>query len=227
MVFKCLCSIGYCFEVHDGVVLQHLLKQEVRPGERYYFFSELISVAQPQNFLCFESKSGQFGWVLKCEEKNFLSPKFVQMLMLRLVFVCTKLKSISESNSKIWTSGLFWCNGDGVETLVAIVSTSKVIVFMQQCKPEYDYKLLKHRSFCINLIRQLQHETCPLTFCKEYFIHPTQFKALIEVKDYALVPVNEVYDAIKAENMVIVAECGVCKLKRLFYLILMLYSAEI
>lgn len=105
------------------------------------------------------------------------------------------------SAAEIWTSGLFWRNGDGVETLVAVTGTSKVIVLMRQCEPKYNYKLLTHRSTLINLVRELQHEICPSIHCEEYFIHPsdvTQCIETVQVEASNLVPMNEVCEAINA-----------------------------
>ena len=204
MVFKCLSSIEYCFEVQDGPILRYLLKQnDSPPSERYYFFPDLVSVTLPMNIPRDASMSGRFCWVLQCEEGENFSPRFIQLLLLRLVFSCTKSRNISESNAHIWTNGLFWCNGDGVETMVAVIDTSKVIVFMQQRKENYNCKLLKHRSICMNLVRELQHEICPAIHCKEYFIHPSHVKERIEtiaINDHVLVPMDEIIDAVCAEK---------------------------
>ena len=197
MMLKCLCSIEYCFEVQDAIVLKELLKQtDCSPNERYYFFPGLISAERLENIIYWDPhKSGSSCWVLKCEDQEFFSPKFVQLLLLRLVFTCTKSKNILKSTAHIWTNGLFWCNGDGVETMITIMDTSRVIVFMQQCKPGYNVKLLKHRSTCVNLVRELQHQICPSIHCKEYFTYP---KKSFDIEDHVLVPMDEVLDALSA-----------------------------
>ena len=200
MMLKCLCSIEYCFEVQDAIVLKELLKEtDCSPNERHYFFPGLISAERLENIIYWDPRqAGSSCWVLKCEDQEFFSPKFVQLLLLRLVFTCTKSKNILKSSAHIWTNGLFWCNGDGVETMITIMDTSRVIVFMQQRKPQYNVKLLKHRSTCINLVRELQHQICPSIHCKEYFTYPSHIKESFVIEDHVLVPMDEVLDALSA-----------------------------
>lgn len=199
LIFKYLCSIEYCFEVHDKIVLEYILQQkDISPSENYYFFPGLVTEKYPDNLeLWEECRSAKFCWVLRCSDDEFFSPKFIQILLLRLVFGCTR---VEKNASKLWKSGLYWYSGDGIKTFVNVIDTSKVIVLMQ-CKPEDCFELLRDRSTYLNQVRELQREICPSLHCEEFFIHHSHVKKYFEsTESKHLVPMKEVCSAIRSKK---------------------------
>ena len=111
LIFQYLCSIEYCFEVTDKVILEYILAQNyISPSEHYYFFPEHVTEEYPDKLKLWDPcKPLKFCWVLRCKDDEFFSPKFVQLLLLRLLFGLTRVEKIA---SKIWKSGLFWYNSE-------------------------------------------------------------------------------------------------------------------
>ena len=199
LIFQYLCSIEYCFEVTDKVILEYILAQEdISPSEHYYFFPEHVTEEYPDRLELWDPcKPLKFCWVLRCKDNEFFSPKFVQLLLLRLLFGLTRVEKIA---SKIWKCGLFWYNSDGIITLVNVIDTGMVIVLMQ-CEPDDLFELLRDRSIYLNLARDLQQKICPSLHCDEFFVHYSCVEKYLESTDRKyLVPMNEVCNEIRGDK---------------------------
>ena len=207
LIFQYLCSIEYCFEVTDKVILKYILAQEdISPSEHYYFFPEHVTEEYPDRLELWDPcKCLKFCWVLRCKDNEFFSPKFIQLLLLRLLFGPINVEKIA---TKIWKSGLFWYNSDGIKTLVNVIDTEIVIVLMQ-CKPDDLFALLSDRSIYLNLARDLQQEICPSLHCKEFFVHHSSVEKYLEsTESKYLVSMNEVCKKIESNKKYTVTRHG-------------------
>lgn len=218
MITSFLCAIEYCFKVTNEHVIRCILSHSLEKfaaNDLYYFFPALVTIERPSinwNDSTSCKKSCKFAWVLKCEDsENLLTPKFIQNLILCLIFHSTKIVPLpyhsSEigvgSISKVWKSGLFWFDEKGVDTIVDVVDTSSKVILFMRCEPSKELELLKHRTSLITFIRSLQKEICPSVIVEEYFIdqsHVDECFSTVEISDRFLVPMRSISVAIKKGN---------------------------
>ena len=94
MIVHFLCHLEFCHNIADSEVLQLLhslgTSEPVAtfdPTERFLFFPNLVSIEVPSGV--WESSPDfryQCGWVLQCKPGQFFTPRFLQVLLLRLAF---------------------------------------------------------------------------------------------------------------------------------------------
>ena len=207
MVLSFLQTIEYCYEIQDQYIMEELFKvTNISPNDKYYYFPHLVTVERPPltRYEYCINKTVQFGWVLKFKKRNF-TLKFIQTLLLRLIFGKTKIPNqttageVIASHSLIWKSGLHWFGGNGIGTFVDVVDTAKVVVFMY-CESESKASLLNDRAFIMTAVRKLSKTIYPAVSTEEYFVHPCYIKnylTTMENDDY-LIPKSAVCEAFEA-----------------------------
>lgn len=222
MIISFLQAIEYCYEILDDYVMQELFKLEDKvTNEKYYFFPHLVTTERvsPVWSNC-ESKSVEFGWILHCKETdNHFTPRFVHILLLRLIFGETSTfapiipnKDV-RSLSKIWKSGLLWLDEFGVECIVDVIDTfSKVIVFMR-CEPESKSRLFELRASTMKLICKLSKEMCPAVLTEQFFVHPSGIEESLEISEYSLISMSSLCRAIVNRAPNVVTSNGLLKTK--------------
>lgn len=223
MVFAFLCSIEYCYEIRDQVFMNYIASKSksinLPLSEKYFFFPSLVTTERPPIDWVNESsdKSHQFGWVLKCKHlDHFFTPNFIQRLILRLIFGLTKIKPMTNNSaceigsiSDIWKSGLFWLDGNGIDTVVDVVDTSSKVVVFMRCDPGNELKMLQHRSSLMKSIREIKEDLCSLILTDEYFVHSSYIRecfSTILINDQYLVPMSDICETLNANEMYVVTK---------------------
>ena len=170
MVVDYMCYLEFCHEVVDCEALQFLQAPTVSLADsttKYYFFPGLVRTDAPPdvwkadpNFLY------QSGWVLQCSQPHeFLSPRFLQILLLRLAFpfALTLEQQVDHPalhrKCSVWRNGIYWANRDGVECLVE-VADSKQVVLMLRCLKSSKLQCVYHRSLIIQKILDTLEQFC-------------------------------------------------------------------
>ena len=128
-----LTYLEFCNEISDENVLQLLQIETESCSDRYFFFPGLVSIDKPE-YIWSDSKVSfnKCGWVLHTtESNNFFTPRFIQMLLLRLAFSyplssknkTSGLPSITITRQcSVWKNGLFWQTELGLDCLVEVLS---------------------------------------------------------------------------------------------------------
>ena len=109
------------------------------PGEKYFFFPDLVSKEKPVN-VCQPSASftSYFEWSLKCIKRgpndyHFFTPRFVQLLLINLIrhFGLTPSQDYSKDQYRlqgckldVWRSGICWMDASGIKTIVEVAEQS-------------------------------------------------------------------------------------------------------
>ena len=147
MVAQFLCHLEFCQESNDREVLQ-LLQMSDEPlsiNKRVFFSPALVSIGapgvksvpvvpslvqisttkiwEPNDEFVYHS-----GWILQCSEhEHFFTPRFLQVLLLRLAFSFALTPDTQEGNlpsiqreCDVWKSGICWHNRSGVGVLVEV-----------------------------------------------------------------------------------------------------------
>jgi ankyrin repeat protein/signal recognition particle receptor subunit beta len=172
-----LTHLEFCHEISDQVLL-YIANDRSQVKERYYLFPGLISVKAESNI--WETKSHfnvHFGWTLQCTNlEQFLTPQFLQVLLLKLAFSLTLESNYHGSdviginrNCSIWKNGIFWGREFGIEILVEIIEQKSVIVITQFQTLNLE-KCLTFRSEVIHTVLECLNKFCPRVSVAESFI---------------------------------------------------------
>ena len=185
MISQFLCHLEFCHEVTDPNVLS-LLQAEATSsvdGERYFFFPSLVRLETPDDLW---QRSSDFdhhtGWTLEClKAEQFLTPRFLQVLLLRLAFqfafissVVTVSSLVIQRKCYVWKNGISWANQSGGEAIVKVVDQKKVVVMTRCDKLVKQPKLesVNLRSLIIQTILSTKNELCRKVEMAESLIHP-------------------------------------------------------
>ena len=233
MLTQLLCHLEFCQEVTDLEVLKLLQSHDTPlPGdERVFFFPALVSIDAPKQVAPTEvapakdaplrvwEASDDFGyhsgWVLQCQPEKFFTPRFLQVLLLRLAFSFALIPDKQEINSDlpairrrcdVWKSGIFWCNRDGIEVLVEVHQSQAVHVLLR-CLNNREIDCIHLRSAVIQKVLTARQEFCPRVSTRESLIHPkdtTQYP-LKPTTELRLFSISEVSKAIIAGKPCVVS----------------------
>ena len=185
MISQFLCHLEFCQEVTDSSVLCLLQSEDTssKENERYFFFPSLVQVDTPDDLWQHSSDFDYYtGWILEClKAGQFLTPRFVQVLLLRLAFQFALISSFASTTSltirrrcSVWKNGISWANQSGGEAIIEIVDQKKVVIvtrgknLVKQPKVESVHL----RSQIIQTVLSTKNELCPNVEMKESVIHP-------------------------------------------------------
>ena len=185
MISQFLCHLEFCHEVTDPNVLS-LLQSEATSSvedERYFFFPSLVQLETPDDLWQHSSDFDHHtGWILEClKAEQFLTPRFLQVLLLRLAFQFALISSVVTASSLVirrkcyvWKNGISWANQSGGEAIVEVVDQKKVVVMTRCDKLVKQPKLesINLRSLIIQTVLSTKNELCRKVEMAESVIHP-------------------------------------------------------
>jgi len=185
-----LCYLEFCHEVDDPEVLAIICKEyegksTTTTDERYLFFPSLVTIALPDREQV-QGTDSEYryccGWMLQCADPNqFFTPRFLQVILLRLAFSFALAPSNPTVNEEIpvlkrkcsvWTNGIHWVNDDGVYTLFEVDEWSQSLTVIMRCLEGSEMESVWIRSAVIQKVLAALHDFCPRVPTLEYFIHP-------------------------------------------------------
>ena len=208
MVARYLCHLEFCQKITDLEVLQ-LLQREytatptpnalATAKDRFYFFPSLVSFTVPCEVQGASSKpdgsaikvpsavwksderfSYRCGWMLQCSKPGqFLTPRFLQVLLLRLAFSFAFAPDVIDTSSNlpvlqkectVWKNGMHWAKESGIKALVEVVDKSVTVLL--HCLKGVEVECTRFRAAIIQKILHAMKEFCPTVSTSEYFIHP-------------------------------------------------------
>ena len=152
-------------------------RSSARRSSTYYYFPSFIPDDQPEEFSHeeeYQEYTYGFSWSLvpKEGESWFLSPKFIAIILFRLLFSFAphppKPKTFVERLCKLWKRGIIWSDPQGARTCVAVCNDNKVTLSMQ-CLQKYEVACLSIRNEIMADIRQVLSEIHPDISPRELF----------------------------------------------------------
>ena len=180
LITKFLCHLEFCREINDHQVLS-LLESDYQfsDDERFFFFPGLVCLDPPKQVWDPDDRFVYHsGWMLECsKQEQFLTPRFLEILILRLAFGFALAPSSPTINPTIqrqcsvWKNGISWIDRAGVRSLVE-VSDQKHIILLSRCAKDNELKLLQVRSSLIHTVLTVSHEVLPNLTFDESFLHP-------------------------------------------------------
>ena len=137
---KCLSCLQYCQEINCEEICAFI--SGAHTNQSFFFFPAL----------CNKDRSGtvwvtplkhcfSIGWLARCTDPHeFFPPRFLHVLLLRLVFRFTLSAHQTPSTSlehsdlqrfcTMWKTGVYWLMREGVECLVELVNGSKGVLII-------------------------------------------------------------------------------------------------
>ena len=185
MILEFLSHMEFCREITDKEVLHLITDKSSDDLESYYFFPSLISINTPQSVWKQDPRFGyQCGWILQCSQLDqFLTPRFLQVLLLRLAFAFALVPSKPPVDQdfpalrrvcSVWKNGISWRNMDGVEAVVEVTEQGQAVVVMLRCLKGLtsEVSCIQLRSSLIQKVLGTKEEFCSLVSTTDSFIDP-------------------------------------------------------
>lgn len=182
MISQFLCHLEFCQEITDTDVLMLLQSDGVKSltAERFFFFPALVHLETPHDLWQHTNDFNYHtGWILQCSElvNQFLSPRFLQVLLLRLAFHFALAPSDLEvtypflqRKCSVWKNGISWANRSGGEAIVEVQDQKQVLVMVRSKGEKLESTHL--RSLIIQTVLTTKDEICPNVLMQESLIHP-------------------------------------------------------
>ena len=204
LIVHFLVHMEFCQEIKEVDI--HVLKlvtetQPMHEEERYFLFPALTQSEPPHdlwrpNPLISYSKYSSC-WVLQYHgHQHYLSPRFHQVLLLRLAFTHALPVEPHEADPTcptlqqactLWKNGIKWTTTSFVDALVEI-SDHKVVLLLR-CKKGKEFALVKIRAKVITEIMKAKNEFCSSSETVESFVlnpqYPVDSKVAVSVSKLA------------------------------------------
>ena len=195
IIIQFLCHMEFCCEIRDSNMLELLAIKYPRYKEQRHFLFPGLITEKIENLTHIESPHDLWRpnplisyseysscWVLQCHgHQHYLSPRFHQVLLLRLAFTHALPVEPHEADPTcptllqactLWKNGIKWTTTSSVEALVEI-SDSQVAVVMR-CEQGKEKALVRIRTEVVKEVMLAKHEFCSNTVTVEMFIpNPT------------------------------------------------------
>ena len=219
MLMCFLSHMEFCNEVTDRKLLKLLTEgQSISATDRYFFFPSLVTVDAPSDVWSSDTQCEfRFGWCLKCWDADFFTPRFLQVLILRLAFIYALASDTQDSGTdnlplpvihrkcQVWKNGIFWGTKEGIECLVSVDEDNKTLLLLMK-STTINQACLKYRSTLLTKIMCIKEDLMCGLKAKKYVIDPKD-------SQYPLPPVNaisldEINEAIIECNEAVVTSTG-------------------
>ena len=148
--------------------------------ECHFFFPNLVSDQRPDDVHSASSHSSySFGWLLRCTGENFFTPRFLQILLVRLTckFVLVPHNDnpttlIASEGCRLWKNGISWLDTSYVEATVEVLDMNTAVIVVLRCKREIDSSVMQ----CVKLRSELIGEVLSIkgdhVVTEEFLVHP-------------------------------------------------------
>ena len=244
MVKQFLVHSELCQKIEDDETLRLILGSEyksvddseqsssnsMKPENNFFFFPGLISARRPTAIWTqpnHPNYSYSCGWCVQCKPQQFLTPRFLQVLLLRLVFSYAATNS-SESDATdvptlkrrciVWKNGTHWCSRSGVEVLVEVIEQNTVVLLLMRCIQGQEMECVKLRSAIIRKILTAKEKFCSQVEMQEYFLNASDIASYpTSVDKLTKVEMSEVIKTVQDAAPCILYQGGMVSLDKLLY----------
>ena len=214
MICQFLCHLEFCHEIADPEILALLqAKTDSSPSDdEFFFFPGLVDlnvrpdIWQPNDQFGYHSCN---SWLLRCSKcEQFFTPRFLQVLLIRLAYSLAFVSSTANSLDSdhlslprkcyVWKCGICWSDRAGIETIVEVINQKNIVVLMRSLKRiESQTRLTFVRSQIIKKILDTKKELCPKITVKESFLRPQNAISYpLDLTNVKVVDMNEVVHAV-------------------------------
>ena len=224
MIVSFLSHLEFCQQIAESeasVISGGQLGGSQQPSETFYFFPALVSEDRPkESCRSIEQTHYKCGWSLQCiRSDQFLSPRFLHVLLLRLAFSFALAPETAEEDKacpvlqrrcNVWKAGIHWQNRDGVEAIVEVVEQNTAVTMVMGCLEGREVECAGLRSELIQAILATKERFCAAVELRESFIHPAELSSY-PLKSSKLIPsftITELATAITEDKQVVTRKQG-------------------
>ena len=224
MIVSFLSHLEFCQQIAEAeasVISGGQLGGSQQSSETFYFFPALVSEDRPtESCQSIEQTHYKCGWSLQCiRSDQFLSPRFLHVLLLRLAFSFALAPETAEKDKacpvlqrrcNVWKAGIHWQNRDGVEAIVEVVEQNTAVTMVMGCLEGREVECAGLRSELIQAILATKERFCAAVELRESFIHPAELSSY-PLKSSKLLPsftITELAAAITEDKQVVTRKQG-------------------
>ena len=191
LIVDFLVHMEFCREITEKDLLQLVTETHTEySSERHFLFPALTQQSPPRDLWQPQPHQYNSCWVLQCLDKHYLSPRFHQVLLLRLAFEHSqaveahKVAATSPAlhqQCSLWRNGIKWST-DSSDVLVEISHRS--VALYLSCRSEASNRseqlqLVSTRAQVIQQILKAKAEFCGSVKTVEEFIPHPQYPVTI------------------------------------------------
>ena len=185
LIVDFLVHMDFCREIREEDLLKLVTQANTEYGrDRHFLFPALTQQTPPPDLWQPHPDQYTCCWVLRCLEHHYLSPRFQQVLLLRLAFEHSEAMEhhkvsatspVLHQQCSLWRNGIKWTT-DSSDVMVDI-SDHRVVLFLS-CRNDIhnqnkELELVSTRSQIIVQILKARAEFCGSVLTVEEFIpHP-------------------------------------------------------
>ena len=186
-----LVHMEFCWEIREEDVLKLVTEAHTEYGrERNFLFPALTQQSPPRDLWQPQPHQYSCCWVLQCLEQHYLSPRFQQVLQLRLAFEHSQAEEahkvvatspVLHQQYSLWRNGIKWST-DSSDVLVE-TSYHSIALYLS-CRSEVSkrseqLKLVNTRAQVIAQILKAKAEFCGSVKTLEEFVPRPQYPVTI------------------------------------------------
>ena len=185
LIVDFLVHMEFCREIREEDLLKLVTQAHTEYGrDRHFFFPALTQQTPPLDLWQPHPDQYTCCWVLQCLEHHYLSPRFQQVLLLRLAFEHSEAiehhkvsatSPVLHQQCSLWRNGIIWTT-DSSDVLVEI--NDHRVVLSLSCRADVhnqnkELELVSTRSQVIVQILKAKAEFCgSVQTVEEFILHP-------------------------------------------------------
>ena len=179
LVIEYMLKMEFCSQINPES-LSHIKGLSAVHYEHHFFFPDLVSDQRPDDVRIASSHSSySFGWLLRCAGENFFTPRFLQILLVRLTckfalvpHIDNPATLIASEGCRVWKNGISWLDTSYVEATVEVLDMNTAVIVVLRCKKEIDSSVMQ----CVKLRSELIGEILSIkgdhVVTEEFLVHP-------------------------------------------------------
>ena len=187
LIVDFLVHMEFCQEIREEDLLKLVTEARTKHStDKHFLFPALTQPHPPSDVWQQHPTEYSSCWVLRCLDQQYFTPRFHQVLLLRLGFEhadalehqnITPTSPVLHQQCSIWRSGIKWTT-DSCDVLVEISDHS--VVLLLSCRKEVNKKfkeleLISTRATVISQILKAKSEFCGSTTTIEEFIPNSKY----------------------------------------------------
>ena len=182
LIVDFLVHMEFCREIREDDLLKLVTQAHTEYGkERHFLFPALTQQSPPHDL--WQPQPGQYSccWVLRCLDHHYLSPRFHQVLLLRLAFEQSEAvephkvaarSPVLHQQCSVWRNGIKWTT-DTSDVLVEVTDHSVVLFLSCRSDVGKELELVNTRAQLMKQVLKAKAEFCGgIETVEEFIPHP-------------------------------------------------------
>ena len=186
---ECLIQLQYCQEIsqHDVSAFPSLTQPD-SSSQSFLFFPALCTVTKGDvSWVTPPGLNYSIGWLARCADTScdYFSPRFLHVLLLRLVFRFTLEQHQTDTSSSpdhnllkrrctMWNCGVHWSMEEGVECMVELVNGNKGVAVITNGEEDVKENCARVFHRIISCVMEAKAEFCHSIRPQFFLFDPSQ-----------------------------------------------------